>query len=136
MTVSEQIIQVIDALCSKLGIAIDWTSEHIIPYIEVLCEKLITYKIATSIVWIVIMALLSAGSIIAAKKLAPVFKRRIEESSCRDNDWYIGAAFAIIGLVIINLTVFIVVVVQVMNIIQCVTFPEMYIVEYINTLIQ
>ena len=31
MTVSEQIIQVIDALCEKFGIAIDWTTQNIIP---------------------------------------------------------------------------------------------------------
>ena len=30
MTVSEQIIQVLDALCEKFGLVIDWTSENAI----------------------------------------------------------------------------------------------------------
>ena len=51
MTVSEQIIQVIDALCEKFGIVVDWTNENVFPYLETLCEKLIAYEIATSIVW-------------------------------------------------------------------------------------
>ena len=50
MTVSEQIIQVIDALCEKFGIVVDWTSESVIPYLEILCTKLIKYEICTSIV--------------------------------------------------------------------------------------
>ena len=41
MTVSEQIIQVVDMLCEKFGMAIDWTGENVIPYIEVLCKKLV-----------------------------------------------------------------------------------------------
>jgi hypothetical protein len=137
MTVSEQIIQVIDALCEKFGIAINWTGENVIPYIELLCSKLITYKIATSIVWIVVMALLSVGSIIATKKLTPIFKKGLEhDSHSWDCGWEIATGFAIAGLIILNLIVFIVITVQIMNIVQCVIFPEMYIFEYISSLIQ
>lgn len=135
MTVSEQIIQVIDALCEKFGMAIDWTGENVIPYIEVLCGKLVAYEIGTSIARMAIMILLSIGSIVATKKLTPVFKRNIERGGW-DNDWDIGAWFAIVGLVILNLVTLIVVCVQTMDIIKCVTFPEMYIFEYVSTLIQ
>lgn len=79
MTVSEQIIQVVDALCEKFGIAINWTSENVIPYIETLCRKLVTYEISTSIAWMVIMTLLSIGSIVAAKKFYPTFKKGWEK---------------------------------------------------------
>jgi len=136
MTVSEQIIQVIDALCEKFGIAINWTSENVIPYIEVLCGKLIAYEIGTSIAWMVIMILLSIASIVATKKLAPTFKRGLEEQSEWDIVWTIATTFAIIGLVILNLATIIVVGVQVMDIIKCANFPEMYIFEYLSTLIQ
>lgn len=39
MTVSEQIISVLDALCEKFGIAINWTEENVIPYVEILCKN-------------------------------------------------------------------------------------------------
>ena len=136
MTVSEQIIQVIDALCEKFGIAINWTSENIIPYIEVLCGKLIKYEISTSIVWMVIMILISIGSIVATKKLTPTFKKGLEEQDTYDMGWSVGTGFAITGLVILNLTTIIVVGTQIMDIIKCLTFPEMYIFEYISRLIQ
>ena len=136
MTVSEQIIQVIDALCEKFGIAINWTSDNVIPYLEVLCGKLIKYEIGTSIAWMAIMILLSIGSIVDTKKLAPIFKKRIASQGKYDVDWSIGAGFAIAGLVILNLATIIVVCTQIMDIIKCLTFPEMYIFEYISALIK
>ena len=54
MTVSAQIIEVLDALCAKMGIVIDWTSENVIPYVTELAGKYITFEIATSIAWLVI----------------------------------------------------------------------------------
>lgn len=135
MTISEQIIQVMDALCEKLGIAINWTAENAIPYLEILCGKLITYEIGTSIAWIVIMALMSIGSIIATKKLAPIFKRGLEEQGNWDCDWTIGTTIAIIGLIILNIVSIAVVITQIMDIVKCATFPEMYVVEYVSKLL-
>lgn len=137
MTVSEQIIQVIDALCEKFGIVVDWTGENVIPYLTILCKKLITYEIATSIVWIVIFLVFSIGSIVATKKLYPTFKRGLEQNKrTYDCGWEIGTTFALIGLVIINVVAIIVIGTQIMDIVKCATFPEMYIFEYINNLIQ
>ena len=137
MTVSEQIIQVIDALCEKFGIAINWASDNVIPYLEVLCGKLIAYEIGTSIAWMAIMILLSIGSIVAAKKLAPTFKKGLEENARSCNvGWEIGTPFAIAGFAILNLATIMVVGTQIMDIIKCLTFPEMYIFEYISALIQ
>jgi hypothetical protein len=137
MTVSEQIIQVMDALCEKFGIAVDWTSKNVIPYVEILCKKLITYEITTSIFWIVIMILMSIGSVVATKKLTPMFKNGLKENKRNyECGWEIGTFFAIAGLIILSLTTIIVVAVQIMDIIKCVTFPEMYAFEYISVLIQ
>jgi hypothetical protein len=89
------------------------------------------------------MASLSIGSIIAAKKLTPIFKKKIEEgkgersySYLSDNDWDIGAGFAIAGLVVINLTSIIVIGAQIMDIVGCLTLPEMYVFEYISALVK
>ena len=35
---SEQIIEVLNALCEKFGIAIDWTAENVMPYLTDLAE--------------------------------------------------------------------------------------------------
>lgn len=51
---SEEIIKVLDALGEKFGVAINWTSANVMPYLQKLCGKYVTYKIATSIVWLLI----------------------------------------------------------------------------------
>lgn len=136
MTVSEQIIQVINTLCEKFGIAINWTGENVIPYLEILCGKLIKYEICTSIAWMAIMILLSIGSIIATKKFAPIFRKGLKEQGTLDDGWTCATIVAIIGLAVLNLATIIVVGVQIMDIVKCITFPEMYVFEYVSKLIQ
>ena len=126
MTVSEQIIQVIDALCEKFGIVVDWTNENVVPYLETLCGKLITYKIATSITHMVIMILISVASIVATKKFYPIFR----------DGWYRNATvFAIIGIMGVNFSTICVLGTQIMDIIKCAVFPEMYVFEYVSKFI-
>jgi xanthosine utilization system XapX-like protein len=136
MTVSEQIIQVIDALCAKFGLAIDWTSENVIPYLTTLCGKLVLYEIWTSVFWIVFMTALTISSIIATKKFAPIFKNGVEED--RENydcGWQIGTVLAIIGLIALYIATICVIGTQITDIIKCTTFPEMYIFEYVQSII-
>ena len=135
MTVSEQIIEVIDALCAKVGIAIDWTGENVLPYIETLYGKLINYEVGTSIVYIVIFLALIAGSIVAIKKFKPVFKNGLDNSKSYEIGWEMATAFSIIGLVFFYIISLIVVVGQIMDIVKCMTFPEMYVFEYVQGII-
>ena len=136
MTVSEQIIQVLDALCEKFGLAIDWTSENVIPYLTTLGGKLISYEIWTSVFWIGLMTVLVIASAIAAKRLYPVFKNGVEidREHC-DCGWQIGSFFAIIGLGIFYIVSICVIGQQIIDIIKCTTFPEMYVFEYVQSII-
>lgn len=135
MAVSEQIIQVIDALCEKFGIAINWTSENVFPYIETLCKKLVMYEIVTSIFYVAIATLLIIGVILLTKKFTPVFKKGLEEQDYLDIGWTVGTVFAIIGLVIFSIVIISVFGQQITDIIKCTVFPEMYIFKYISKLI-
>lgn len=58
MTISSEIIKVLDYLGEKFGIAIDWTSKNVLPYLQALVDKFIKWEISTSIVWIVLPLLL------------------------------------------------------------------------------
>lgn len=122
MAVSEQIIQVLDKLCEKVGLVIDWSATNVLPQVQILCEKYIHWEISTSIVWIVIGALLMLSAIF-------VWVWEIV------NDWATdGLTFLFIlpfggaGVVII-LT-------QIFDIVRCNVFPEMQIINYINFLIK
>ena len=135
MAVSEQIIQVIDALCEKFGLAIDWTSENVIPYLTTLCGKLITYEIWTSVFWIVFVTMLTIASVIATKRLYPVFKKGVENQHYLDCGWSVASGFAISGLIILYIVTICVIGQQVMDIIKCIAFPEMYVFEYVQRII-
>lgn len=135
MTVSEQIIQVLDELCKRFGLIIDWTNENAIPYMTVLCEKLVNYEIITSIVYIVFSLALIAGSIIGIKKFAPTFKKGLEyDEKNYGCGWTLATIFVIITLIIINIFAFLIVGSEIMDVIKCITFPEMYVFEYIRSI--
>lgn len=44
---SAQIIEVLNNICEKFGVAVDWTSKNIQPYLKELMTKCINYKLAT-----------------------------------------------------------------------------------------
>lgn len=48
-----QIISVLNALCDKLEIAVDWTADNVIPQIETLLEQYARYLTASSIAGLV-----------------------------------------------------------------------------------
>ena len=138
MTVSEQIIQIIDALCEKFGIAIDWTAATILPYIETLCGRLITYEIATSATGIIICVIINIIVWRVVKKYWPkVCAQAKSNYSAYDvNGYEVAQAFIVIGSVIIGITTISVIMVQIFDIIKCVCFPELYVYEYISALLQ
>lgn len=42
---STEIIKILDAICDKFGIAIDWTSQNAMPYLEQVGEHIIQYEL-------------------------------------------------------------------------------------------
>ena len=121
MTVSDQIIQVLDNLCEKFGLAIDWTSENVIPYLTTLTTKLVSFEIWTSVAWLVILLV---GVIIA---LTLIWKFRYSNFDIITPLSFVSiffGAFAIPGCIV-----------QIMDIIKCLTFPELFVFEYVQNLI-
>lgn len=123
MHLSDQIIAVLDDLCSKFGIAIDWTQENIIPAFSELCEKYIRYEIATSIAWCLVWVVITA---------ILLFCGRLAQKKEFDDLYYpcyiVGGVSTAIALIITF--------VQIFDIIECLTIPEKTIVEYLIHLIK
>lgn len=126
MTVSDQIIQVLNDLCEKFGLAIDWTGENVIPYVMTLGERLVNYGVWTSAAWIVICVIASISCI-------AVFRGKSLRALCDDDEFIGGISY----IVVCGIGIFGVVgiIVNTFEIIKCLTFPELYIFEYIQNLI-
>ena len=112
---SDELIKTFDYLLSQFGIAVDWTSENVLPYLQTLAEKLVRFEINTSIMWLVVgVVVLTVGVWIFVKDI---------------KDWDSGVF--ILGAILI-IVAGIVCCCQVYNIIKCVSFPELYVFEYIK----
>lgn len=121
MSVSSEVIEILDYLGDKLGIAIDWTNENIIPYLQTLINKFIKWEISTSIVWIVIAVFLIIFCLILMN-LKGI--REINIEVC-DGMLWIPAGIFIFGF-------FVVICVQAFDIVECNVFPEKVLYDYIT----
>lgn len=118
MTISAQIIEVLDDLCRKFGLAIDWSQENIVPYLQELAGKYISWEIAMSWAWIAFSVVVLITGIVLM-----VIERKINMAGFG----YIFGFICICTFVAIVMT-------QVNDIITCKFFPEKQILEYVKGL--
>lgn len=129
MTFSDQVIQIINTLCDKFGIAIDLASDNVVPYLKELCLKFIKYEIWTSVFWIVI-SISFCGifwiAFLSTKKKAneinfdvSYFVSWVNVGSCIIATISSVVAFLVMGR-------------EIYDIIEAVTFPEKVILEYLS----
>lgn len=119
MTISKEIIEVLEYLCMKFGIVIDWTSENIIPYVQTLCEKFIAWEIATSKMWLIL------GTVLAVIGVVLFVSDAITGWGGHFGGYFFGGILLAAGVVMI--------VMQCYDIITCINFPELKLYEYIST---
>ena len=120
MKISEQIIDVLNYLCEKIGFTIDWTADNVLPYVETLCEKFIKWEISTSWMWIGI-----AGALLLLGLILSIILHKVLDDGCI---WILYVVLTIISFIIIGC--------QIYDIITCYTFPEKVIYDYIQQLIR
>ena len=123
MTVSSEIIEVLDYLGEKFGIAIDWTNNNVLPYLQTLVDKFIQWEISTSILWIAI-AIFVIAIIIGLMNL-----KGVREA----NEETYGMVWIPAGLLILGF--FVVICVQIFDIIECNIFPEKVLYDFIKTML-
>lgn len=112
MTFSNEIITVLEYLCTKLGVTIDWTAENVTPYLQDLCTKIVNYEFWTSVAWI--------GFCILPVILALILFIKF---NCGDT-FVIFLIVALICLAFIGAQIF--------DIIECKVFPEKAIYDFIQ----
>ena len=124
MTISSEIIEVLDYVGEKFGIAIDWTSNNVLPYLQTLVDKFIQWEIFTSILWIAITVFVIA-MIIGLMNLKGI--REFNKEVCDDELWILA------GIIILGF--FVVICVQIFDIIECNVFPEKVLYDFIKTML-
>lgn len=124
---STEIIKILDAICDKFGIAIDWTSQNVIPYLEQVGEHIVQYKLWTSFTCLIFMAIALAFGI-------PFGIKMFKKCYARNNeDVYIVIAIVLTIVCLLCIPVFMILL---SNIITALTFPEKTILDFITTYTQ
>ena len=127
-TVSNQIIQVLDALCDKFGLAIDWGAQNVLPYTQELAEKMVSYELWTSVMWIVILSIIM---ILCAIFMKQAYKNSKDEIFLDDFDAGLCMCFGLTFMLCAVGAVW-----QSMDIITCLTFPEKIVFEMMQSMMK
>lgn len=131
---SKQIIEVLDSLGDKFGLAIDWTTENVVPYLEQLCNKYVKYEIVTSVIYMVIgvICLFLGKYLIKITKYCYkkyCYKKANDDYSCGGTDWEVFCILAAIGTATAFILGIAVIIQQIFDIATCLTFPEKFIID-------
>lgn len=128
---SDEIIKVLDALCDKFGIVIDWTKQNILPEVEKLFEKMSTYLLVKDSVCLILSVL---GILLVV--LCFKYKHKDIINGFDDDGIMFGVSFVICILLIVLLIASIIgLFINGSNLIQSSTIPELRILEYLQDLL-
>lgn len=127
--VSNQIIEVLNEICNKFGLAIDWTGKNVQPYLQELMTKCVAYKFATSIMWLIFGIIVCIPGSVLARMAVCNWKKYQEEPydvydmKCFFQSIVSGVLLAVgIVMVVCNIT----------TMIACKTFPEKVVLDMIT----
>ena len=115
---SDAIIKVLNELCDKFGIAIDWTSDNVVPYLQDLMVRYSKYICYTSIMWLVI------GLIIMVVFAVLLYKHLKQDYAEGFIAFLLGCGILLGAWDVVN---------QVIDIIEITTIPEKAIIEDIRS---
>lgn len=133
MNVSDQLISVLNALCEKFGIVIDWSQKNILPYAQELAEKCIRFEIITSIATCVMLYIAVAISWMLAAHFHKIVKAT---NYGYDSDYFLPWMAVIFWILLAGFSIAAVIVTafQTMDVITCFVLPEKQIVELVSSL--
>lgn len=135
MSFSDNFIKILDALCEKFGIAVDWTSANVMPYLQDLGSRLVKYEIFTSITWIILILIIL---IVVSLVFKYFYKKYKDEKENYGGYGYIPYELpAFISSIFLGVTIFVSVTLipsEIFDIIETSTLPEKVILREVQEL--
>lgn len=132
ISVSGQIIQVLEALCDKFGLVADWSSQNIAPYLQNLVNKAVQYKLWTNVLYLGVTFLIMLVCWIIVWRLSKKAGFDIDYAfyNGRGAETFAG----VLGVVgIISAIAFVILCfVAGHDIITCITFPEKVVIDMLQ----
>lgn len=139
------IIETLDYLFEKFGIAVDWTTENVMPYVEQLAEKIVTYKIVTNSIGVVLSILAIIGCCVYVRVLYGNYKLCNTTkkdtllvdylSSCDCTDFSVVGFICTIVFGGVAVASVICLLVDGADLIKWILLPELQLIEYVGNLV-
>lgn len=130
-----QIISVLNALCDKIGIAVDWTAENIGPQIEMLLEQYARYLTASSVVGLVASVIVLLIGVLSGC----ILYRSIQNDGFAVDgyDDFTGLGWLLLVLCIIGIIFGLAgLIVTIKALIKCLTIPQIYAAQELLSMLQ
>ena len=141
---NNKIIEVLDYLGEKIGLAIDWTAENVYPQVIEFMVRYRTYEIVSDIIWILIALGCCFGMYLYIKKIVAPAKIQCNETR-EDNLWFecwsgsinynIGGTILTVFLGCITFVAVIIMFVLIGDLVKWIVIPEMQFYEVIKSLV-
>ena len=122
MGFSDGLIKILNNVCDKFGIAIDWTSKNVVPYVMQLGNKVVQYELWTSIAWVAVGFILFLFGIFSVR-----YEFKHPEKFEGGGEGF-GLFIFIVTLIIFLVTLLF----QTGDIIACLTFPEKVMMDFLQ----
>ena len=121
---ANEIIKVLDALCEKFGIVVDWTGTNVMPYVETIGQHITAYYLWRNIVWLILWCIMFILLIIIWKCVRKSYDWDDPEFIITTTIVCIIIIAPVIGMICCSL-----------NIVKCMTFPELVIFHEVKDLL-
>lgn len=119
VSMTKEFIEVVDYVCDKFGIVIDWSNGELVPYLQSLMDKIINYKSGIAWLWIIIAIITLILGIVCF----------IYDHYNGEGGWAFLGALLVTGAVVIAI-------VNAYTLITCNTFPEKVVFDYLETVMK
>lgn len=120
-SLADEIIAVLEYICGKFGIVIDWTSDTVLPYAEIILEHYIQWITCKSIFWIAT----GGVALIASIFIIVMANKKWDTDGLAT---LLGVALMLAGLILICIFA--------TALIKAQAFPELSVAEYIKSYIR
>lgn len=124
---SDEIIKILNAVCDKIGIAVDWSNQNIVPYAKDLLHRCNSYLLVHDIFWVALWLIIRVLAIVCLTKSIKELNNYNDYDIC---DWEIVALISciIIGISLIGL------VYKAQDLIQSIFLPEMRLFKFYKSI--
>lgn len=124
-----ELINVLDQLAERFGLAVDWSSQNVLPYVQQLAEKIVRYR-AVSAVENLLIGIAAIAAAVLLFKLARKHRVKYEEDGADADE--ILMLLCPIGCGVAAIFGVCTIIGSIDTLVKCCVFPEALIIDYVR----